>query len=561
MIKNKAAITMAILMGIISLNLWLYLGFADYSSIATENAKHLLKAYEISQRIEQGVPLNKALNTITYPPLFYIPAAMLFIACSARTESLAVLSILPFILLTMGSTYLIARMAADKISSVTAAFAAASLMSVSLRWEGYIIEYALTAFVMLSLWLFLKSSKCLDSKYSLLFGISAGFSLLTKWTSPAYFIVPAFLTLAAIASDRQNRAKRIRNAALAISAAFFIAQSWYLAYQKNTQNFKETFNHFSHSRSTEIEMLTSGTTDPGARQKVSGIMRFGPAALTAFLVTKIIPPHLSFLFVFGLVCYFMKRFSERKTILTELFLIFLIPSILFCFYPAQKLFVPEKTLRHLAPIFPLFLITGTYWCSKLKLGWTALAACVTISAISIFNWCFPNMGIFSSSLLVGENLCSINHFSFADPLGICGKIKKNSMETLAADLADKYQKGYMPIFEFSNTFEDFQPLLAEFYAAAGQVPVMVKVQGTVKTVDSRSQIHERGDRTYLDPNGKRIEVTQYFEALDSLESKNNYLSHNQTEYSCIIDESPQVRIYQLMRTTGLDKYRTTAIDI
>lgn len=552
---------MVFLMGIISLNLWLYLGFADYSSIATENAKHLLKAFEISASIEQGVPLNKALNTITYPPLFYLPASLLFLACSARTETLAVLSLLPYILLTMASTYFIARMVTDETASFIAAFVTGALMSVSLRWDGFIIEYALTAFVMLALWLFLKSSKCLDSKYSIFFGIAAGFSLLTKWTSPAYFIVPLILTVIAAITDRSNRIKRLRNAVLVISIAFFIAQFWYLAYQKNTPNYKETFLHFSHSRSSEIEMLTQGATDPGARQKMSGIMKFGPVALTVFLVTKIIPPHFSMLFVAGIICYFRKNFKLQQKMLTEILLILIIPSLIFCFYPAQKLFVPEKTLRHLAPIFPLFIVICLFWCNKIKYGKAALACCLAISAISLFNWCLPNMGVFSSSLLVGESLCSISNYSFADPLGICGKIKKTSMETLAEDLANKYQQGYMPIFEFSNTFEDFQPLLAEFYAAAGQVPVMVKKQGSIETVDSRSQIHERGDRTALNPNGKRIEITQFFEDLDSLESKNYYLSEHQTEYSCIIDESPNIRIYQLMRTTGLDRYRSTAIDI
>ncbi len=140
------------------LNIWAALGFTQISPLSSESAKHLSKAYQMFWQINCHWPWPDILNTITYPPCFYLNTVCWFQLFKHQSEALALLSVTPYLIISAWSTYSLIKKATKPTNntflSFVGAFTCLALLSSSLLVEGYLIEYALMAWLSVSFCLF-----------------------------------------------------------------------------------------------------------------------------------------------------------------------------------------------------------------------------------------------------------------------------------------------------------------------------------------------------------------------------------------------------------------------
>lgn len=128
-------------------------------------------------------------------PFFSYTAAVPFYAVLGLNQSAAIAGNLLFLALLILSTFFIGR----RLHSPTAGFIAAGLISffpfVFGVSRNYYIENGLLAVTALSFLCLLKSERFADRKWSLLFGLSIGLGMMTKWTFAIQLFLPVVWTV------------------------------------------------------------------------------------------------------------------------------------------------------------------------------------------------------------------------------------------------------------------------------------------------------------------------------------------------------------------------------
>ncbi len=479
-----------------TLNFWLWLCCRDYTALASENAKHVVKAYEMYATAIEQHKWGQALNTITYPPLFYLPTTLLFWLSGIQTEAMALISLWPYLLLSAWATYGIARqIELSPPESLTAAFLTLTYLSVSLQQDGYLIEYAILAQVTIAIYLTLASSFFQYRWASLALGTLCGLSLLTKWTFVSYAPIALGVSLIVMVREKGQRKTRVKNALLALVVCLLLAHTWYGAIHVNEglgtadSNFKQTFSHFVHSQSTELEVRTQ---EVQAQNETRSIWDWGPQALLLYLVREIVPWHLSLFIAFGIIAaliQFCRGQAPRSKLAVVLFsLLFIV--VLFTFYPSQELFSAERTLRHLGPAVPLALIIGACGLPLLRRGrLPALIALNFIGLISIIGWILPYRCPFLANGFFRPTIYGVEHWSFRDPLGWFTAAQQSPYAPAVERIKAFCAAGYTPLFIFS-TEQDFQPLLVELYGHGGPSAVALYRRGEFVFLDGKTQFTE-----------------------------------------------------------------------
>ncbi len=489
-----------------TINFWLWLCCRDYTALASENAKHIAKAYEMYATAIEAHKWGKALNTITYPPLFYLPTALLFWLSGIKTEAMALISLWPYILLSALATYGIARqIELPPPESLTAAFLTLVYLSISLQQDGYLIEYAILAQVTIAIYLVLASGFFQYRWASLALGTLCGLSLLTKWTFISYAPIALGVSLIVLVKESGQRKTRLKNGLIAIVVCLLIAHTWYGAIHINEgrgtadSNFKQTFSHFVHSQTTELEVRTQ---EVQAHQEPRSIWDWGPQALIIYLVSEVIPWHLSPFIAFGIIVALIKLCrgqAPRSKLAVVLFsLLFIV--VLFTFYPSQELFSAARTLRHLGPAVPLALIIGAYGLPLLRRGrGPALIALNAIGLVSILGWALPYRCPLLSNGVFRPTVYGIEHWTFRDPLGWLTAAQQSPYTPVIERIKSAYAAGYTPLFIFSSE-QDFQPLLVELYGQGGPAAVALFRQGEFIFLDGKTQ--------FTEPDTPRLDLSQ-----------------------------------------------------
>ena len=489
--KHPSRYALIALLALVSLNFLLWLSFRDYSALASENAKHLLKTYDML-RTWQSSGWSQALNTNTYPPLFYVPAALLYALLGLHSENIALLTLWPYVLGTAGAVFGLARLfKLPRPEALSAAFLTATALSVSLQEDGFIIEYAILALVTAALYLTLASNFLQRRGASLGLAVVCGLAALTKWTFISYLPWAILLSLFALGKEAPQRRKRALNWVLALLIFGLIAHTWYGAVHLNLNqgtaynNFQQTFTHFLHSQATEIEVRTT-QVDVSSQKWYE----WGPIALTRFLVEEIVPVHLSILIIWGLFCALrsLKRGDLPRLHLLLVVLTFLSTLIVFTFYPSQALFSPQKTLRHLGPAAPLAIFLAMLGISQLKKG--RIIALVIVNAIGFFSlvsWAMPPNRLHENAF-VRPTVHGVRHLA---PANLLGRESKNadSLFQLLRQIDAYSQRGYTPVYVF-GVFQDYQPLLVELYGYRGSVPVAFCSRGQVNFLNGQTLFNE-----------------------------------------------------------------------
>jgi 4-amino-4-deoxy-L-arabinose transferase-like glycosyltransferase len=156
-------------------------------------------------------------DTGGYPPFYYLVIA-LFYRIFGLTIDTAQLANIPAIILLGLATYGIARYFMDPTAAALAGALVNSFPFMLWISRETLLEYWLVTMVAISIWALLKSKQFSSTKWSLLFGVTCGFGMLTKWTFAIFVAAPALW------AARKNWGNALKAAAVAGSIAAF----WYV---------------------------------------------------------------------------------------------------------------------------------------------------------------------------------------------------------------------------------------------------------------------------------------------------------------------------------------------
>lgn len=511
--------------------MWAALGFTQVSPLSSESAKHLSKAYQMFWQINCHWPWPDILNTITYPPCFYLNTVCWFQLFHHKSEALALLSVMPYLIISAWSVYGLIKISTKQAKNIflpfIGAFTCLALLSSSLIIEGYLIEYALTAWLSASFYLFTSASgRQLSLGKLLALIIVCTLGMLTKWTFLSYLLPLLACTFVDVSINiikkRYTKAEigsLVIKAVLLMAAIFLLCKLWYGAHHGENSNLDELLAHFTRSQSSETVIQTSDPTFlHGFRAHTPNIYKFGPLNFAIYMAIHVIPPHLTIMLLIGLLLAVSRLYTQLRLLCfsdslnnkvhtklssasnlnelkifttgeTAIALTILFALIFYSLYPTPTLFVPEKSVRHLAPLAPVGIALAFMWLSRLgKRQFWLLIPCLIISAATLLHWAIPNNSSLSGHILLGPSLPKIVAIrQFSDPLGIITTPHSSPLEKLCCLIAKQAQDKELLVSLVNK--EDFDPFFTELYAYWGSKPVfLVNKNNKLIPIDPLTQV-------------------------------------------------------------------------
>ncbi len=185
-----------------------------------DSAAHATSALEIADAFRNtGLRAIAQVPFLTgaYPPAYHSIVAIFFLIFG-KTVDAAQWANLPAMAILLAATYGIGRTMLKPFAAAAAAVTTGFYPILLWLSRETIIDYWLTALVALAIWVLLKTGEFSRRSWSLLFGITCGTGMLTKWTF-LFFVAPPALWFAR---------KNFKNAALAALIAAGLGACWYI---------------------------------------------------------------------------------------------------------------------------------------------------------------------------------------------------------------------------------------------------------------------------------------------------------------------------------------------
>lgn len=208
--------------------------------IGWDRPRHLIESLVYNDILEQ-VNLNSLFEAQThsgyYPPLFHWSMVAFYKLFGVSMDVAAMANML-FLVILLVSAYGVGRELGGKGVGLLTAFITSTLPMVFAMSRYTYIEFSLMAMVALSIWLLLLSREFTHRGYSLLFGLSLGLGLLSKWTF-SLFVFPALIVVILRTVLRTGSRDSLRSfskdkrwGAFSVSLGLILTLVWYLP---NTQ--------------------------------------------------------------------------------------------------------------------------------------------------------------------------------------------------------------------------------------------------------------------------------------------------------------------------------------
>ncbi len=165
--------------------------FYKISNIIHDTSRSvLIKIISIIRRIGEPVPYST-----TYWPNGLNLIASLFYFMFGKSLFAAKLSLLPYLSILLFSTYFIGKSLSSKSVGLTGAFILFMYPLIFESSRQFQLDFPLTAMVTLNILLVLKSNCFQNRKYSLLLGLSLGYSMLVKGQTILFILWPLLFIL------------------------------------------------------------------------------------------------------------------------------------------------------------------------------------------------------------------------------------------------------------------------------------------------------------------------------------------------------------------------------
>jgi 4-amino-4-deoxy-L-arabinose transferase-like glycosyltransferase len=184
---------------------------------------HPLKMHRL---IEDGQLARIASVSNYYPPFTPFVTAISTFYLFGASDFSSLLSFNIFFVILLLSVYGIGKVLHNEWVGLFAAAIAGLMPIINNMSRTYNWDFPLGAMVCLSIYLLLRSEDFSSRKYSLLFGVSAGLGLLTKWSFFCFVIGPAVYAL--YRGMRYKRRYVLVNSGLSALIGLAIACVWYV---------------------------------------------------------------------------------------------------------------------------------------------------------------------------------------------------------------------------------------------------------------------------------------------------------------------------------------------
>ena len=278
-------------------------------------------------------------NITHWPPLFYF-TAFLFNMVFGVTYVVSVMTNMLFFALLIVSLYLIGKKIHSPSAGILAVIIASFYPIIYGHSRLFLLDFALTSVVTFSVYCLIKADRFKNLTWSVIFGISAGLGMLTKW-SYLFFILPLFMYVAIESlrdteKEKQLSLRKVQNFLITIAVSFLISSTWYVL---NIERVGFALYRFKRCIGTP------------ACQPLEGIQ---------WLMLTFNNNMLSFLFfllfIIGTVIFYTRKNLKFKTFLTVWYLV---PLLVISF-------VKGKQARFFMPVLPCFALISAIALSGIK---------------------------------------------------------------------------------------------------------------------------------------------------------------------------------------------------
>ncbi len=168
----------------------------------------------------------------TYRPPLFLLTSFPFYLILGRSPDAAVMTNALYLIILILSVYGIGKTMHGRSAGLLGAFAVSFFPILFGMSRNYWVDFALTAMVALSLYFLVQSDGFRNRRWSLLFGLSAGLGMLTKWTYFVFVAGPSvyllWCSLRKPAPDAPPAARPVRNALGAALLGIVVASFWYI---------------------------------------------------------------------------------------------------------------------------------------------------------------------------------------------------------------------------------------------------------------------------------------------------------------------------------------------
>ena len=322
----------------------------------------------------------------TYPPLMHLASTPYYILFSA-SQDIAAFSNITFFIILIFSIYGIGKNLFNDKIGILSALIVSFFPAIFAFSRVYMVDFPLASIVTLSWHLLLKTEKFTDTKYSLLFGLSAGLGMLAKFTYFIYVLpyfifllpwIPSFFKQSPNQLNSKQKKARLFNLTLALIVCLSISSFWYFF------NLKRIFLH--HLAVNKAHILKTNLN-----YNLEFILR--RFSLIFFMLLK---QTGIFFFIIFLLSLIYAIFNLKKIKISYLLLWFFIPIL---FISMNTFWLSKRYILPVLPavailisffLFQTFQYTQNKFNLKEKVSWKFfLGFLILICLLGYFKTCFP----------------------------------------------------------------------------------------------------------------------------------------------------------------------------
>jgi hypothetical protein len=302
-----------------------------------------------------------------YPPLVHIVSAVFGLFLFGISDASILISLNIFVIILILSVYGIGKVLHNEWVGLLAAFISGFIPIINIMSKNYYLDMPLAAMVCLAIYLLLRTECFSRRGYSLLFGLSLGLGLLTKWSFFFFLVGPSAYYLYRGLRERKEGA--ILNSFGSAVIALLVAAGWYA---QNLHIF----------RSVDTRGIWSWNSLPWYEYLF-------------FLQVQMWVP----LAIAGAILFLYYVISRKNL---PLLLWVAVPYVIFST-------VANKNVRYTVPYLPAFAIAISYGILNLTrkrkvLRWGIVTAIAGLLAVMFLNYSF---GIVVWDKLTYNNLCFV----------------------------------------------------------------------------------------------------------------------------------------------------------
>jgi 4-amino-4-deoxy-L-arabinose transferase-like glycosyltransferase len=190
-----------------------------------------LRYYDVFANIDSNF-FSRFNEVSPYRPPLFLLTSLPFYLVFGRSPDVAVMTNFVYLIILVFSVYGIGKKIHSQQVGLLASFIVSTFPIIFGSSRSYWLDFPLTAMVAISIYFLLKTDYFGDRKYSILFGISAGLGMLTKWTYFVFLTGPflyIFMSFVRINLEAHKKATRpLFNIFLAILLGMVVASFWYI---------------------------------------------------------------------------------------------------------------------------------------------------------------------------------------------------------------------------------------------------------------------------------------------------------------------------------------------